>query len=78
MHNVKRQTWPMILNVLDGFPTFQVKSVKTEYTSVLICRQNTAFFKAFLSKNQWRLNKFSTLLLAPAQVQKPLEPSLRA
>jgi len=50
MHNVNLQTWPFILNVLDGFPTFQVKSVKTKYTSVLIRRQLTAFFQGVFIK----------------------------
>ena len=50
MHNVNLQTWSFILNVLDGFPTFQVKSVKTKYTSVLIRRQLTAFFQGVFIK----------------------------
>ncbi len=50
MRNVNLQTWSFILNVLDGFPTFQVKSVKTKYTSVLIRRQLTAFFQGVFIK----------------------------
>jgi len=50
MRNVNLQTWSFILNVLDGFSTFQVKSVKTKYTSVLIRRQLTAFFQGVFIK----------------------------